>query len=318
MVNLSPFFKFSGSAVRHFLRNSHLVRSLTLAAACVALPAQAIDLQPGDIKAPPPGLGLFMLTWQQSERGDVYRDGKRDPMLKDSRLLAEQWQVRAGHSFELADMPGFFYAQVPVGSVEPKGTLDRFGLRGNSGVGDTTFLFALWPYVDRERDEYLAVGTYLTLPTGSYDSRRDFNIGSNRTSVALQAGYQRQLARRLSWAAALDGVAFSSNDDYRSPPAELQPERKLEQKALYTAQTSLRYEFGPRYAIGAAYFYTWGGETRLDGRSQDNETRLSRYQLTGLVNFPFGRITVHYGADLRTENGAFEDQRWLLRYTTFF
>lgn len=300
--------------MRHSFRNFPFFRPLALAAACVALPAQAIDLQPGDIKAPPPGLGLFMLTWQQSERGDFYRDGKRDPMLKGSRLSVEQWQVRAGHSFELADMPGFFYAQVPVGSVEPKGTLER--LKGDSGVGDTTFLFALWPYVDRERDEYVAIGTYLTLPTGSYDTRNDFNMGSNRTSVALQAGYQRPLARRLSWAMALDGVVFGSNDDYRVPLTV--PERKLEQKTLYTAQTSLRYEFGPRYAVGAAYFYTWGGETRLDGRSQDNETRLSRYQLTGLVNFPFGRITVHYGADLRTENGPFEDRRWLLRYTTFF
>lgn len=87
---------------------------------------------------------------------------------------------------------------------------------------------------------------------------------------------------------------------------------------LYTAQFGVRYDFNQQYSLTGTYYYTAGGETTYDGVDSNNATRLQRYQLSGIGNYSFGRITVHYSSDLKTENGYFEDDRLTLRYTMRF
>lgn len=270
--------------------------------------AIAIDLQPGEIRAPKPGVNLFLATYQHSERGDYYLHG--DKQAGDPEIQSTQYQVRLGRSFEVAEHPAFLYAQTPMGYVHPEGQLSP--LEGDAGVGDTTFLLALWPYANHQTQTYLAVGAYFTIPTGSYDHARSFNMGANRYNAALQAGFQSPVVGQLSWMAAVDAVWFGDNDEYGVA------RNTLEQKALYTAQAGLRYDISPRYSIAAAYFYTAGGETSVNDHYRDDFIQLQRYQLSALANFAFGRITVQYGNDLKTENGFIEDSRLLVRYSILF
>ena len=45
---------------------------------------------------------------------------------------------------------------------------------------------------------------------------------------------------------------------------------------------------------------------------------VDRYLLTTSADLRFGRVSLQYGRDLRTRNGFFEEDRWLLRYTLLF
>jgi hypothetical protein len=249
-----------------------------------------------------------MLSYQQSDRSDRYSQGEKQ--AGNPEIQAAQMQIRLGHAFAIAEHPAIFYAQTPIGYTHPEADLSA--ANGDSGIGDTTFLLGMWPYANHESKRYFAVGGYLTVPTGSYVAERSFNVGQNRYNAALQIGYQTPLLEALNGVAAFDAVWFADNDAYGAT------HKNLEQKLLYTSQLGLQYMLTPSYSISATYFYTVGGETSLDGVSRNDITRLQRYQLTGQANFSFGRISLLYGGDLKTENGYIEDSRWLLRYTKLF
>lgn len=271
--------------------------------------AFAIDLQPGEIRAPKPDVNFVMTTYIESVRGDRYVHGNK--VAGDPEINAAQLLVRLGHSFEIADHPALFYVQVPVGYVHPQGSLSK--QEGDSGVGDTTFLLVAWPYANHETQTYFGVGAYLSVPTGSYDHKRLFNVGENRYRTALQAGYQAPLiGSSLHWMAAIDAVRSGDNTEFGRTNAN------LEQKVLYTEQVGVRYDLSSTYSLGATYFHTSGGETSINGVSRDDTTQLHRYQLSGIANFTFGRVTLQYGADMKTDNGYIEDRRCVLRYTTLF
>jgi hypothetical protein len=281
---------------------------ITFCLLCLGNPAYAIDLNPGDLRPLKPGVNLIMLSYQQSDRSDRYSQGEKQ--AGNPEIQAAQMQIRLGHAFAIAEHPAIFYAQTPIGYTHPEADLSA--ANGDSGIGDTTFLLGMWPYANHESKRYFAVGGYLTVPTGSYVAERSFNVGQNRYNAALQIGYQTPLLEALNGVAAFDAVWFADNDAYGAT------HKNLEQKLLYTSQLGLQYMLTPSYSISATYFYTVGGETSLDGVSRNDITRLQRYQLTGQANFSFGRISLQYGGDLKTENGYIEDSRWLLRYTKLF
>jgi len=268
----------------------------------------AIDLQPGEIYAPKPGLKVVQLAYQYSERGDRYLHGTKqsgDPAIHNSQV-----QIRLGRSFEIGKYPAFFYAQTPLGYVHPKGSLSH--LAGDSGVGDTVLMQALWPYANRETQTYIGIAAYLFIPTGDYRSERNFNNGENRYRWALQAGYQAPLTQQLHWMVAVDANWFGENDDFG------RRHETLSRRVLYAGQYGLRYNFNEHYALGATYFQTVGGETRVNGLGRQDRVQLHRYQLSGIARFSFGNITLQYGNDLKTENGYLEERRWILRYSKSF
>jgi len=266
----------------------------------------AIDLQPGDVIAPMPGINTLQLTYQYSEKKDFYSHGVKDgryPELNSSLYVA-----RVGRSFEVAQLPAYVYAQTGAGAVHPQ------GLSGDSGMSDTTLAFAIWPYANRETKTYLGTAFYLMLPTGSYDSSRAFNMGENRYKVAAQIGYESPLSEKLAGMMAFDAVWYGDNNDASAP----RQHQTFEQDTLYTAQFGLRYDFNPQYSLTGTYYYTVGGETAYNGVEQGNITQLQRYQVSGIGNYAFGRITLQYSHDLKTENGYLEDNRLTARYTVRF
>jgi hypothetical protein len=264
----------------------------------------AIDLQPGDATAPPPGLRSVQLSYLNAERVGA----------SNARIDQTQVQFRYIQSFELNNQPALLYLHTGTGKTEPVGSLARIAPADN-GMIDTTLVLAYWPYVDRASKTYVAVAGYLISPTGSYSSNRIFNMGENRYRWAGQIAYQTRIAPDLDWMAAFDTLWFGKNDESRSLSNAL---GTLEQKALYSAQTGLLYKLNSTYSIAGAYFYTEGGETVFSGSAQNNSVKSHRYQLSGIGNYSFGRLTLQYGQDI-DNNATFEDKhRVFLRYTKFF
>jgi hypothetical protein len=128
----------------------------------------------------------------------------------------------------------------------------------------------------------------------------------------LQIAFQKRLFDHAHFNFAFATVKFGHNDEFT------QNNITLEQRTLHTAQTGAMFNLNSTYSLGAAYFYTVGGENILNNINMDDMTRLQRYQITGMADFSFGRLTLHYGGDIKTENGFFEDCRWIFRYTTRF
>ncbi|MDP1526508.1 MAG: transporter [Rhodocyclaceae bacterium] len=271
-------------------------------------PAFAIDLVPGDARAPQTGYDLIQFSQVTTERGDAYVNGQRQP--GNPRIDASQLFVRYGHSFAAADLPAFFYVQAPVGYVHTGGTLA--GLSGDSGLGDTTLVLALWPYANRETKTYFGLASYLIAPTGSYSNQRSINMGGNRYQAAVQMAYQTALSDAWHGMVALDTLWSGDNKDFGAARVP------LEQRPLHSAQAALLYELNPQYSFGLSYFLTQGGETRVNGLDRNDSTRVQRYQATAIGNYPFGRLVFQYGGDLKTENGFIEKRRWILRYAKIF
>ena len=272
--------------------------------------ADAIDLQPNDARPPPPGINTIQLTYQHSERSDFYKSGLK---IDDSRQISSDvYQLRLGRSFTISNQPAYFYVNVPMGAIHPQKSLS--GLSGDSGLGDTTFLLAFWPYANRETNRYFALGAYLSLPTGSYDKNRYFNVGENVYRTALQAAYQQPIADKLNFMAAFDVVWTGDNSEYLYQARQT----KLQQSAQYNTQVGLNYAITPVYEVAASYFYTAGAEGTIDGFKQDNEKDVHRYQVFATAKYPIGRLTLQYGSDIKTENGYFEDDRLTFRYMKAF
>ena len=270
-----------------------------------AMSAWAIDLQPGDATAPPPGLRSVQLSYLNAERVGA----------NNARLDQTQVQFRYVQAFEVNKQPALFYLHTGTGRNDPSGALAPYP--ADNGMIDTTLVFAYWPYVDKTSNTFVAVAGYLITPTGSYSSNRAINMGENRYRWAGQIAYQTRIAPSLNWMAAFDTLWFGKNDSSKS----LNPKEgmgELQQKALYSAQTGLLYQLNSTYSVAAAYFYTEGGETVFKGGAQNNSINSHRYQLSGIGNYSFGRLTLQYGQDIDS-NATLEDKhRIFLRYTKLF
>jgi hypothetical protein len=268
-----------------------------------SLPASAIDLQPGDATAPPPGLRSVQLSYLNAERVGA----------NNARIDQTQVQFRYTQAFEVNKQPALFYLHTGSGKNQPAGALASYA--ADNGMIDTTLVFAYWPYVDRASKTYVGVAGYLITPTGSYSSDRAINMGENRYRWAGQIAYQTRIAPDLDWMSAFDTLWFGKNDASRSLANQL---GTLEQKALYSAQTGLLYHLNQRYSLAASYFYSEGGETVFRGAAQNNSTKSHRYQLSAIGQYSFGRLTLQYGQDI-DNNATLEDKhRLFLRYTKFF
>ena len=268
----------------------------------------AIDLQPGEIKAPAGTFNAAQMSYVYVEKGDKYTHGSKTSST--SNIKQNAFLLRLSHAFEINQIPAIVYAASTINHLENRDIPNAANTNSN-GIGDTTLVFALWPYVDRAKEEYLGLATYLTLPTGEYDKNSAVNIGSNVYQTAFQAGYQRKLIDNVNWMSALDVVLASDNKQFLG-------NNKLEKDPLYNFQTGLQYVFNPTYSASVGYFYTVGGESTLNSIDQGNINKIHRYQLTGQGIYNFGRLMLQYGSEFANENSYIEDHRLIARYAFKF
>jgi hypothetical protein len=268
----------------------------------------AIDLQPGEIKAPVGTFNAAQMSYVYVEKGDKYTHGSKTSST--SNIKQNAFLLRLSHAFEINQIPAIVYAASSINHLENRDVPNAANTNSN-GIGDTTLVFALWPYVDRAKEEYLGLATYLTLPTGEYDKNSAVNIGSNVYQTAFQAGYQRKLIDNVNWMSALDVVLAGDNKQFLG-------NNKLEKDPLYNFQTGLQYVFNPTYSASVGYFYTVGGESTLNSIDQGNINKIHRYQLTGQGIYNFGRLMLQYGSEFANENSYIEDHRLIARYAFKF
>lgn len=115
---------------------SVLVMVLT---ASVMTSVHAIDTDPGDWTAPPPGTNLFLLYAQHANRNSLYTDGQKNPNAKLASDVAILRYVRP------VDVSGFVVAPqvlLPLARLRTGGVVA--GLGNASGAGDLILASPIW------------------------------------------------------------------------------------------------------------------------------------------------------------------------------
>ena len=276
-------------------------------------PALAIDLQPGDIVAPPPNITVATISYVNSQNNDLFRNGVNtgaDPKLESNAVY-----LRLTHTYSIGSLPAVSFVQTGTGALSTDGSLAAFP--GSKGMTDSSIVTAIWPYSNHATRTYLGLAAYLFLPTGEYSNAKAFNLGSNRYAQALQVGYQRPISKNVDAAVAVDSTWFGANSACAAACLSNQ-NLQLTQKPLYTAQAGPIYKINQTYTVGATYVYVTGGETAWNGAERGNTLVTQRYYVSGIAHTRIGRFTVQYGNDIATMNGFMESNRFIVRYAKAF
>jgi hypothetical protein len=284
-----------------------------LALSVLFRPALAIDLQPGDIVAPPPNVTVATLSYVNSQNNDLFQNGVNtgaDPKLESNSVF-----LRLTHTYSIGSLPAVSFVQTGTGALSTDGSLSAFP--GSKGMTDSSIVTAIWPYSNHATRTYLGLAAYLFLPTGEYSNAKAFNLGSNRYAQALQMGYQRPVTKNIDAAVAVDSTWFGANSACAAACLSNQ-NLQLTQKPLYTAQAGPIYKINQTYTVGATYVYVTGGETAWNGVENNNTLVTQRYFVSGVAHTSVGRFTVQYGNDIATMNGFMESNRFIVRYAKAF
>lgn len=266
--------------------------------------ALAIDIIPGQVIAPRPGINAFMMTVNHTETGARYKNGRN--LNLGTKVTTTVLQPRYTRSFSLFEKPAAFYLQPSFVNIQPRGSLSSVDQK--TGWGDTAAVMAFWPYLNRKKGQYLGLAAYLIAPTSSYDSAQLINLGQNRFSAAFQIGYHFSLSEKTDAMVVGDIQWFEKNDDYRLTY------QTYRQAPIYSLQTTLMYDISSSIILAGSYFYNTGGQGELDGIDQNDEINKHRYQVALIKNSKLGKFIFQYGSDLDTRDGFKEEKRAFFRY----
>ena len=90
-------------------------------------------------------------------------------------------------------------------------------------------------------------------------------------------------------------------------------------KRQFQGQAYLRYNINPGFDLRAGLSYTAGGETKVDGVSQNDRLATSKFTLGGSYFVgPKTQVMVNYGQDIKVRQGLKESGRINLRLLQIF
>jgi hypothetical protein len=272
----------------------------------------AIDLQPNDIVAPPPGKNLITISYFNTENSTLYANGSVNSKgLYTNPVIDTQSAILRGtRTYSLGNLPAASFIQIPYGTVRPAGSLS--GLSSDMGIGDLTIATVIWPYHDKITRTYFGVAGYLFSPTGSYSSQRAFNISENRFRTDLQLGFQTPITNSVDGMIAIDTPWYGGNSQCGAA-CGLSTNGSLTQKPLTTTQLGPIYRINQIFTVGASYFYVAGGATSINNTYQNNVVNTQRFLLSSQTFTPIGRISLQYGRDMEIKNGFIQTRVLALR-----
>lgn len=264
---------------------------------CSLLPAAQNDIYPTDYVANKPGDIVTTLYLTEADTDEVFRHGSK--ILDESSELSLQ-ALRLGYTTEFW---GYTTTFTTVG-LHAKTTMEGSVLeslypKSTSGYGDLRLGMTTWLINDPQNMRYFAITPMISLPVGTYDANRAFNIGENRYKATLSLGYvdrfwdgkYGELFAELSPEIAY----FGDNDNAQG--------RTIEQKTAYALSGYLRYRPIPITGIFAGYQINRGGETSINGIPQNDVPNNERWMVGGAL-FAFGtQIILRYAQDRKTDNG---------------
>jgi hypothetical protein len=121
----------------------------------------------------------------------------------------------------------------------------------------------------------VGIGLTVSAPLGDYQSDKLLNLGSNRFGISPALGV---IHERGNWTGEATGSVwfFTDNNDFYGG-------KKQEQNPLPMVQTHLIYTFKPGIWAGASAGYAYGGESHINGVTQND----SKENIGGALSFGY-------------------------------
>ncbi len=168
----------------------------------------------------------------------------------------------------LGDLEGLVYGEPAsaersgIGDMVFRGAVNLYGAPAMSPRDFSTF---------RPRT-MIGASLVVSCPTGQYDPSKLINIGTNRWGVKPEIGVVQVMGR---WAvdAYIGGWFYTDNTDYAGGQTR-------QQDPIFATQAHVRYLFNPGLWGAIDGNYWLGGQTTIDGRSNDDEQSNSRIGAT--------------------------------------
>lgn len=192
-------------------------------------------------------------------------------------------------------------ALIPFG----EGDLDTSSLGGGktsaSGFADPTVLATFW-FVNSPKDKFwVGFSPYFTLPIGNYDKGKSFNLGGNRWVIKPELGIVKGFGDRTYLDVIFNGEFYSDNKDYNTGTGMA----KLEQDPLLGVETHLSFDITKQWYVSLDYFYSHGGEQKINGTKVANSDAdnhglgVSLFWMIGSNN----QLMIEYRDDFAVKNG---------------
>ncbi len=199
-------------------------------------------------------------------------------------------------------------AGVPIANLS--GSITGTDISGSTtGTGDSSYQVGILlkggPALSAAQfDEYkptttLGVSLTTTAPTGSYDSSKLLNLGSDRWSFKPELALSCPFGTEQKWQ--LDGYAsiyfFTDNTDFHGKEV-------LRQEPLPGVEAHISYAFNDSIWVALDTRYSFRGGTTVDGADQNNEQRnlIVGTEMSATIDsrnallFEFAKALVHYNA----------------------
>ena len=224
-------------------------------------PAHAVDVDPGEYEAAPPGTNL-LLGYGLFDWSDRFID-RSGHSVSDSHLQTQTGILRPVHFtdvFGITVDPQVFL----VYGWQNNAKLDGTDLKDASGFYDVILAGTFWLVNEPEKKRWFGITPFLWLPVGNYNRNQVLNTGENRWKGALQLGYVQHFADR--WALDLygDTTFYGDNDSFGRDHST------KKQDNSYQFQTWLRYYITPAWNVAPGYSGTWGGKVEVGGNQNFN------------------------------------------------
>lgn len=193
---------------------------------------------------------------------------------------------RYARTFDLNGKVAGVQLVVPYAFVDANLDGTRMGANVD-GIGDIQAIFVAnligAPALSKEAfatwtpEPFIAASLALSAPTGQYDKDRFVNIGTNRWGFKPQLSFGAPIGVG-EWITANANVQlFTNNDEYRR-------DKTLAQDPLYTIEAHYSKNLNKALWVSADAFYTYGGQTFVDGAAQENTQSTLRLGVGGSLN----------------------------------
>lgn len=129
----------------------------------------------------------------------------------------------------------------------------------------------------------------------------------------MQAAYIKHFGEKWAVDVVGDAIWYGDNDDFTASSV------RREQDVSYAAQLMGRYIIDPGTSLAVGFGHTWGGESQVDGTSQNDRGETTNFRVTATKFFTAqDQLQMQLGRDLAVENGPKENFRLNFRYVRVF
>jgi hypothetical protein len=275
--------------------------------------AHAGDVDPGDYTALPEGTNLALLYGIYTDRDQLQVPGVGT--LKDGTGLRSAIGIaRFVHFMKIGPFIVDPQVIVPFGKLYD-GKVAGQRLNKSSGIGDIMPFATVWLVnkPDPDHATYLGVSPIVSFPTGTYNHRKNVNLGGNRMTYDLQVGLVKGLGKGLTIDLTGDLIWYGDNDKYGAA------KQTLSQDKSASVQVWMRHPLNPKTSVSLGYAGSWGGEQQVDGLY--NGTKTENQQVRAAVQTMVSKsiqLEVIAGRMVHVEGGFREAGRLQLRVLKIF